>query len=134
MKNNFDEYIDKAKTFKKISVDIDGDSLYIHAEHQEWNDPIVQRELKQLDIFFTSCGVTPIRLVERGSHNPMIFIGTEDDGTIFFNECSLGMDIFWARHLISDLESAIKSADERKLITFQRDFTVNINTGSEVEV
>lgn len=128
MTSDYIKIEEKAAGFSRIGVSADQDELYVSAEEQEWHNPTAQIELRKLDVFFSSCGVLPVRLIERASHNPMIQIGTEDDGTAVFNDSSPCFDIYWARHLISDLEDAIAEADRRGLITFQRDFTVNKNT------
>lgn len=115
---------ERAKNFKNIAVYADEHEMYISADNQEWSAAATQ-ELNELDIFFNNNGVTPVRLIKRHNSNPLIQLGTEDDGTIYFHDTDPCFDIYWARHLVFDLEEAIQSALQRNIVTFQAEFLAN---------
>lgn len=118
--DNFNWYIEKAKEFNRINVDVEEGNLHIYVKGQEWSNQEAQKELKEIDIHFASCGVLPVRIIKRKNYNPLIQIGSEDDGHIWFSEDS-SFDIYWVDCLISDLKDAVASCNERNLITFRRE-------------
>lgn len=111
---------EKAENFENIAVYADEHEAYISAKDQEWSAAAIN-ELSKLDIFFNNDGIMPVRLIERGSSNPLIQLGTEDDGTIYFHDTDQCFDIYWARHLIFDLEDAIQAALKRDIVTFRKE-------------
>lgn len=90
------------------------DPMIFSAENQEWDDATLKQLKDEYNIIFQTNGdgVIPVMLVDKNSENPLIAIGYEDDGTIFFErkqglfkEC---FSAFWVKFLIADLEEALK--------------------------
>lgn len=83
----------------------------LSAEDQNWDDATLKQLRDEYHIFFMSSGdsVTPI-MVTGKKDNPLIVIGSEDDGTISFHReagCYQNlMSAYWIPHLIADLEAA----------------------------
>ena len=99
--------------FKRISTYEDGGRMYIEAKDQTWSNKTAQDELLSLNVVFKSCGVSPIRILPRQNSNPLLQIGSEDDGRICFSKTDQIFDAFWANSLISDLQTALKIIQER---------------------
>ncbi len=128
----YEKLISKSSNFKNLTIYIGGETLYITASNQVWSNKTTQSELRALGIYMQSCGVLPVMLIERSGLNPLVLIGEEDDGTIFFkNERCRTFDLYWARHLINDLEDAISHADKHQKISYQRKFVTNRGTASD---
>lgn len=85
--------------------------LHILAEDQEWGHPKVKKQLLELGIIFHHGGVTPIRIIPRENCNPLLQLGGEDDGHIWFKKDANDdnvFDVYWATTLIKDLRMALK--------------------------
>ena len=94
--------------FTRISTYEDVDRFYIEAKDQTWSNKIAQAELLSLNVVFKSCGVLPIRILPRQNSNPLLQIGSEDDGRICFSKGDPTFDAFWAKSLIDDLQTSLK--------------------------
>ena len=94
-------------------------SLMISAEDQTWDKQTLQQLKDEYNIIFKSSGdgVRPVKVI-KGSDDYYIAIGSEDDGTIYFDK-SHGhyKDMFctyWLDALIADLQEAKKYITELK--------------------
>ena len=85
-------------------------TLEISAEDQIWNEETLTQLREEHNVFFMSNGmdsVTPIKIILNSENKPTLFgIGSEDDGTIFFNEF---MSIKWIDSLINELQTIKKT-------------------------
>ena len=116
IKQHYADLIKKSVDLKNLMLYVSDGTLCVSAsDDQEWKRRKTQEELQKIGIFMQSCGV-------RGDLNPLVIIGEEDDGTMFFDAEPNTFDLYWARHLINDLEDAIAFADKNHLISYQREF------------
>ena len=122
IKQHYADLIKMSSDIKNLVLYISDGALCVSASDQEWSRRKTQEELQKIGIFMQSCGVCPVMIIERNNHNPLVVIGDEDDGTMFFQEDPKTFDLYWARHLINDLEDAIAFADRKQLISYQREF------------
>ena len=90
--------------------------LSLEAEGQCWDDATLQQLRDEYHIFFMTSGdgVTPVMVIGTDS-NPLIAIGSEDDGLIRF-ERRYGhyryiSSSYWIPYLIADLEAAKQYCD-----------------------
>lgn len=97
------------------------DEEWITVENQEYDEATLKQLWEELNIVFMSNGdaVRPIKIFGK-KDNPLIVIGSEDDGTICF-ETSYGnytnvFSSYWIDSLIADLTEA-----KKKCADFQGD-------------
>lgn len=102
------------------------DEMTVCYEHYTVQNQTYDKEtLKELrekyGIFFLTGkdGCTPIKVVPREGRNPLIVLGNEDDGTIYFEKWVGGQyrkafDCYFIDGLISDLTVAKKYAEKLK--------------------
>lgn len=123
IKQHYADLIKKSRDLKNLVLYMSDGTLFVSASDQEWKRRKTQEELQKIGIFMQSCGVRPVMLIERsGDLNPLVIVGDEDDGTMFFGADPSTFDLYWARHLINDLEDAIAFSDKKHLISYQREF------------
>lgn len=96
--------------------------LGISAEDQWWNKEALAELRDTYNIIFMSSGrgCKPILVIPRENESPLVAIGVEDDGTVYFKRDDYGnyansFDSGWIDSLIADLQAAkefIKSLKE----------------------
>lgn len=82
-------------------------------DDQWWNKEAIQ-ELRDKHniIFMSSCdGCIPVMIIPRDGEPPLVALGVEDDGTLYFKRNSYGryansFDSSWIDSLIADLQEA----------------------------
>lgn len=94
------------------------DAVYYTAENQEWSKEAL-KELADIDIFFMQKGdgVHAVRIIDRhtkGEYDPLIQIGTEDDGTISFFKHEGQFAVYWLGYLLAELKNVAKIIKQRK--------------------
>ena len=87
-------------------------TLEISTQNQVWDKESL-KELNNMGIFFMSGkhdACIPVRVINEDYYNrPMIEIGEEDDGTLFFGgDDSKRFSSYWIDGLIEDLKAAKK--------------------------
>ena len=86
--------------------------LYITAENQYWDKATLDELRKKYNIIFMTSGdgVMPIMIIERKNSEPLVVIGSEDDGTISFiksyNDYENSFSSYWIDSLVADLQEA----------------------------
>lgn len=101
-----------------ISVDKEGDDLYIYAKDQCWSDEVTQKELLSLNIILNNA--LPVMIIPRKNSNPLLQIGSEDDGIIRFNDNKNSrFDAYWAKSLIDNLNLALDIIEKRGQMKFK---------------
>lgn len=120
--SDFIKLINENKNKKTYSFEDDG-VQYINSKNQEWNDEQTQKELADMNVVFSGKGVIPIKIIYRDNQsNPLIELGSEDDGCIFFGEFKNSLNhsqVFnahWIRALIDDLKAALKTIEDKGVI------------------
>ena len=110
MLENYDNIIDKNERYGTVSF---------FAEDQICDKKALQ-ELKDYHniVFMTSGdGCKPIMIIPRKNNNPLIVIGGEDDGQIFFHtyfgQFENTMDCYWIDSLIADLQEVKRICVEK---------------------
>lgn len=98
--------------------------LGISAEDQWWNGEALKELRDEHNIIFMSSGVgcIPIMVIPRENESPLVAIGVEDDGTVYFKRDDYGnyansFDSGWIDSLIADLQAAkefIKNLKEER--------------------
>lgn len=93
--------------------------LYLSARNQEWDDATLKQLRDDYHIFFMSGGngVIPVMVLQRtSSADPLIILGSEDDGTIrfdrYYGQFQTCFSSYWVPYLVSDLMAAKAFADE----------------------
>jgi len=96
----------------------DDEPMMFSAEDQCWDDDTLKQLKEEYDIVFMTSGdaVMPVMIINKDSKHPLLVLGTEDDGTIFFKR-KYGQFIncfspYWVKPLISDLEEALRICKE----------------------
>lgn len=82
------------------------------AENQCWDKDTLDQLWNEYHICYDGRGVTPIKVADRGDGSPLIVIGCEDDGTIYF-EKSYGqyrhsLSAYWIDSVIKQLQDVKK--------------------------
>ena len=87
--------------------------LMISAEDQWWNAEALKELKDEHNIIFMSSGnaCKPIMVIPRENEAPLVAIGVEDDGTVYFKRDKYGryensFDSGWIKSLIADLQAA----------------------------
>lgn len=98
--------------------------LVIKAEDQSWNKRTLKQLREEHDIIFKSAkdAVTPVKVLRAGNGRYGIALGSEDDGTIQFEQYGgeesrsykHEFSDYWIDALISDLQAAKKYIAELK--------------------
>lgn len=98
----------------------DNEPMMFCAEEQCWDDATLKQLKEEHDIIFMTSGdgVIPVMILNKDSQYPMIVLGSEDDGTIFFQR-EYGQFVhrfsaYWVKHLIADLKEALKVCNKNK--------------------
>lgn len=100
-----------------ISIYKDDEDVYIFAKDQCWSDKVTQNELLSIDIILS--GILPIKIIPRTNNNPLLQIGSEDDGVIHFNDSkNPKFDAYWAPLLIDDIRTALNIIEKRGQMKF----------------
>lgn len=91
--------------------------LIFVAEDQCWDEATLEELQTKYNIIFMTSGdgVRPIMIVEREREEPLIVIGGEDDGKIFFykpyGQFANSLSVYWIPYLVSDLLKAKEIVD-----------------------
>lgn len=92
----------------------DDEPMMFSAEEQCWDDATLKQLREEYNIIFMTSGdgVMPIMILNKDSKYPLLVLGSEDDGTIFFKrEYGTFQNTFspyWVKSLIADLEEALR--------------------------
>lgn len=93
--------------------DEDDDTMYIRAFDQRWDAATLKQLRDEYNIVFMTAGdaVHPIMILDKDSDHPLLVVGSEDDGTIYFHRrygqfCNC-FSPYWVDHLIADLQEAV---------------------------
>lgn len=95
---------------------LDKELIFV-AENQCWDEATLEELQTKYNIIFMTSGdgVTPIMIVEREREEPLIVIGGEDDGKIFFykpyGQFTNVLSVYWIPYLVSDLLKAKEIVD-----------------------
>lgn len=103
-----------------ISEDYDDGVQYLTVENQCYTDEDIENLRLVYDVFFMSKGkesVIPVKVEKtykyKGKQKYAIVLGSEDDGTIYFNNAEdVRFDAAWLDGLIADLRAAKKYLEE----------------------
>lgn len=91
----------------------DDEPMMFSAEEQCWDDATLKQLREEYNIIFMTSGdgVMPIMILNKDSKYPLLVIGSEDDGTIFFERkygtLAHTFSPYWVKSLIADLEEAL---------------------------
>ena len=94
--------------------------VYYAAENQKWDKKTLKQLKDEHNIIFMTAGasVRPLMVIPRKGKNPLLAIGTEDDGCITFRKrydyFADIMDVGWLDSFIADLTEAKKYAETLK--------------------
>lgn len=101
-----------------VSKEKDDDTWYFSAYDQHWDDATLKELWEKHRIIFMpdrKDAVHPVMVIERKGESPLIAIGVEDDGTLYFdrsNGCfSHAFDSYWIDSLVKTL---LKAKEEIK--------------------
>lgn len=96
----------------------DDETMMFSAEDQRWDDDTLKQLKEEYNIVFMTSGdaVKPVMIINSNSKYPLLVIGSEDDGTLYFKR-KYGQFIncfsaYWAKSLIADLEEALRICNE----------------------
>lgn len=95
----------------------DDEPMVLTAEDQCWDDATLKQLRDEYDIVFMTSGdaVLPVMILNKNKH-PLLVIGSEDDGSIFFKrQCGQftnSFSLYWVEPLVNDLREAIKICNE----------------------
>lgn len=111
------DYVEDYVEDNAISENFGEGQLIISAENQTWDKQTLQQLKDDYNIIFMTNGngVSPVKIV-RMDNGYGVAIGSEDDGTIFFNK-SFGnyensFHSLWIDSLIADLQAAKSYIEE----------------------
>ena len=111
------DYVEDYIEDNAISENFGEGQLIISAENQTWDKQTLQQLKDDYNIIFMTNGngVSPVKIVRMGNGYG-VAIGSEDDGTIFFNK-SFGnyensFHSLWIDSLIADLQAAKSYIEE----------------------
>ena len=95
--------------------------VYLTAKDQEWDNATRKQLRDKYHIFFMNNGdgVIPVMVLTRkSSSDPLIILGSEDDGMIRFDrkhgQFQTCFSSYWVPYLVSDLMAAKAFADEMR--------------------
>ncbi|MBR5299028.1 MAG: hypothetical protein IKU36_02125 [Bacteroidales bacterium] len=102
-----------------VSKEKDDNVWYFSAYDQHWDDTTLKELWEKHNIIFMpdrKDAVHPVMIVEREGERPLIVIGVEDDGTLYFDR-SYGafkhaFDSYWIDSLVRTLLEAKKRIEE----------------------
>lgn len=92
----------------------DDEPMMLCAEEQCWDDDTLKQLRDEYNIIFMTGGdgVTPVMVLNKDSDNPILVLGSEDDGTIKFKRrygnFVNAFSSYWAKFLIADIEEALR--------------------------
>ena len=92
----------------------DDEPMMFCAEEQCWDDATLKQLREEHNIIFMTNGrgVMPIMIHNKDSKHPLLAIGSEDDGTIYFErkygQITNTFSPYWVEYLIADLEEALR--------------------------
>lgn len=82
-------------------------------DDQWWNKEAIQELRDEYNIIFMSSGrgCIPVKIIPRDGEPPLVALGVEDDGTLYFRRNGFGgyensFDSSWIDSLIADLQEA----------------------------
>lgn len=113
MINYVEDYIED----NAVSENFGEGQLIISAEDQTWDEQTLQQLKDDYNIIFMTNGdgVSPVKIVRMGNDYG-VAIGSEDDGTIFFNKSFENYEnsfhSLWIDSLIADLQAAKSYIEE----------------------
>lgn len=97
------------------------DYLQIIAEDQTWDKKTLNQLRKEHNIIYND-GILPMKIIPRKTTNPLVVIGSEDDGIITFEvddrgwyNHSITFDASWCDVLIEQLKKVKKYATEMRI-------------------
>lgn len=79
---------------------------YISAEEQTWDKETLEELWDRYNICFDGKSIMPIKIINKDLENPMIVLGSEDDGTIYFERCCYGKPEDWIEDEYKNMFSA----------------------------
>lgn len=100
--------------------DEDDDIMYISAYDQRWDSATLKQLRDEYNIVFMTAGdaVHPVMVLNKDSDCPLLVVGSEDDGTIYFHrrhgQFRNCFSPYWVEHLISDLQEAVRLSGYHK--------------------
>lgn len=89
------------------------ESVMFSAEDQTWDKETLKELKEKYNVIFMTSGdgVRPVMVLNNGK-NPLLVVGSEDDGTISFereyNQFTNAFHPYWVKSFISDLKEAVK--------------------------
>lgn len=103
-----------------VSKGKNDDKWYFSAYDQRWDDATLKELWEKHNIIFMpdrKDAVHAVMIIEREGENPLIAIGVEDDGTLYFDRSNgtfkPAFDAYWIDSLVRTLLKA-KSSIEKK--------------------
>lgn len=92
----------------------DNDTMMFCAEDQCWDKATLKQLKEEYNIVFMTSGdaVKPVMIINKDSEYPLVVIGTEDDGTLYFKrrygQFENCFSPYWIEPLIADLNEALR--------------------------
>lgn len=102
-----------------VSKGKDDDKWYFSAYDQYWDNATLKELWEKHHIIFMpdrKDAVHPVMIIEREGENPLIVIGVEDDGTLYFDRrngtFNHAFDSYWIDSLVRTLLEAKSRIEE----------------------
>ena len=102
-----------------VSKGKDDDTWYFSAYDQCWDDATLKELWDEHNIIFMPDGIDAVHavmIIEREEESPLIAIGVEDDGTLYFErkygQFKHGFDVHWIDSLVKTLLKAKRGIEE----------------------
>lgn len=98
----------------------DDETMIFSAKDQRWDDDTLKQLREEYNIIFMTNGdgVLPVMIINKDSKYPLLVIGSEDDGTLYFHrkygQFEHCFSAYWTKYLIADLEKALEICNENK--------------------
>lgn len=92
----------------------DDEPMMFCAEEQCWDNATLKQLREEHNIIFMTSGdgIMPVMIRNKDSQYPLLVLGSEDDGTIFFarkyGQFLNTFSPYWVKSLIADLEEALR--------------------------
>lgn len=104
-----------------VSKGKDDDRWYFSAYDQCWDDATLKELWEEHHVIFMPDGIDAVHavmIVEREGENPLIVIGVEDDGTLYFDrkygQFAHGFDASWIDSLVGTLLKSKSRINEKE--------------------